>query len=687
MASSGTYTNAFATGYSIQLRWSIVSQDIANNTSNVKVETWMVNTYSTSSSATKNGSITINGSTGTYTFVVGTGVQNKKLFERTVAVGHNSDGTKTVALSTHADINLTLSGTYYGRISVSGSPTLNTIPRASTFSSFPTSITAGTSFSYGISRASSSFTHEVEYDFGSNNVYQTGIGTSGTHTIPLSWLNAIPNAASGSMSITLHTYNGGTYIGNKKYTSTVSAPASVVPTITSVTAARVDGTVPAGWGVYVQNKSSANVTINGAAGVHGSTITKYETTMSTTTKTGQTTNFSLPTSGTITFTGKVTDSRGRTASSSVNITVEPYTPPSILTASLNRSTAGGVDDTNGTYGEVIANYEYSLVNGSGSAKNSVTTLVEYKILGGPTWTNAGAFTDNVSKVFGGGGLSTDNQYEVRLSVTDAFSTTTWSAILNTAFVTMDFLAGGRGIAFGKVASLTNTVESDFDFKLNGNLSVAGAISPLGGFDTPRIPSGADLNDYVMAGQYYCPLNADVATMANNPVDLAGALQVLETTTGEVDAGVIQYWHEYNTGSSGNVWRRRLYAGSWSSWELYQGPALFASGSNSNGYWVRFPTSGLQICWIKTSRTDIAINSAYGSLFQGTWTWTYPKSFPNGTLFPTVTCSEFKWGTSASWGTISEAYQASAVLRGIDVSSRATGTNVNISAMAVGFTTG
>ena len=161
MASSGTYTNAFKTGFSLQLRWSTVSQDIANNTSSVKVETWLVNTYSTSSSATKSGSITINGSTGTYSFVVGNGVQNKKLFERTITVGHNQDGTKVVALSTTANIQLTLSGSYVGSVTVTGSPTLDTIPRKSTYSTIPTSATAGTSFSYAIARASSSFTHRV----------------------------------------------------------------------------------------------------------------------------------------------------------------------------------------------------------------------------------------------------------------------------------------------------------------------------------------------------------------------------------------------------------------------------------------------------------------------------------------------------------------------------------------------
>lgn len=47
------------------------------------------------------------------------------------------------------------------------------------------------------------------------------------------------------------------------------------PTMTSVTATRVDGDVPAAWAIYVQNKSKATVKINGAAGAYGSTISSY----------------------------------------------------------------------------------------------------------------------------------------------------------------------------------------------------------------------------------------------------------------------------------------------------------------------------------------------------------------------------------------------------------------------------
>jgi hypothetical protein len=109
-------------------------------------------------------------------------------------------------------------------------------------------------------------------------------------------------------------------------------------------------------------------------------------------------------------------------------------------------------------------------------------------------------------------------------------------------------------------------------------------------------------------------------------------------------------------------------------------AIIESGSNANGNFVKY-ADGTQICILNITVTDQVINSAYGSLFQGTRVWTYPASFSSA---PSVSAPCFRWGTSASWGAVGAAPSATAVtLRGIDVSSRATGTNVVINAIAIG----
>lgn len=100
---------------------------------------------------------------------------------------------------------------------------------------------------------------------------------------------------------------------------------------------------------------------------------------------------------------------------------------------------------------------------------------------------------------------------------------------------------------------------------------------------------------------------------------------------------------------------------------------------TSGIWTyRKWNSGIAEVWMHTSN-NVAINNSYGSLYQGTWNWDFPFTF---TSVPTVTCSQFKWGTGASWGTVAEATTSRATLRGIDVASRASG-SAEISAYAIG----
>lgn len=111
-----------------------------------------------------------------------------------------------------------------------------------------------------------------------------------------------------------------------------------------------------------------------------------------------------------------------------------------------------------------------------------------------------------------------------------------------------------------------------------------------------------------------------------------------------------------------------------------GNTIAATGSSSNGKYIRY-TDGTQVCWVRFTVTDQAINSAYGSLWQGVRTWTYPASFIGP---PIVNCTEFQWGSGASWGTVGDLpTTTNVVLRGIDVSTRATGTTTTIGAFAVG----
>ena len=108
-------------------------------------------------------------------------------------------------------------------------------------------------------------------------------------------------------------------------------------------------------------------------------------------------------------------------------------------------------------------------------------------------------------------------------------------------------------------------------------------------------------------------------------------------------------------------------------------AIIESGSNENGNYIKF-ADGTMICWMNISVTDQACENAYGSLYIGTRVWYYPQEFVAN---PTCHCSEFLWGTGASWGSVRDTAATYAQLQITDAFTRPSGTYVKISASAIG----
>lgn len=90
-------------------------------------------------------------------------------------------------------------------------------------------------------------------------------------------------------------------------------------------------------------------------------------------------------------------------------------------------------------------------------------------------------------------------------------------------------------------------------------------------------------------------------------------------------------------------------------------------------------SGIAECWLRTTQ-DVAF-AQYGSssIYVGQYVWTFPIEF---TDTPVVTCSEFKWGTGASWGYLGSVTTTTANLRGGDIVVREAG-SCAITAYAIG----
>lgn len=475
MAKSGSITTNESHGRSVKLSWSLSSQSVENNQSTLS---WSITGAGSASGWVMTGGFkaVINGTT-VYSTSTDTRIQlynGTSVASGTTKITHNADGTKSFSLSIEAGVY-----TYAVSVTASGTHTLDTIPRASTLSA--TNANMGSASTITITRASSSFTHTLTYSFGSTagTIVSKTTSTSVSWTPALTLANQIPNAVSGTCTITCDTYNGSTKIGSKTCTLTLTVPTSVKPTMTSVTATRVDGDVPAVWAIYVQNKSKATVKINGAAGVYGSMISSYSISGGgySSTASSFTTGF-LTSSGTITFTAKVTDSRGRVSDAkTVSISVIAYSAPSFTSYLSQRATSAGVVNDDGTYIRGLISYSYA----SCSSKNTVTCATYYKKSSATSWTNANkSFSSGTAFTFGGGAISTESSYDVKYTITDAFTTVTILDMVSTAAVLMDFKAGGKGIAIGKVSEKDKTLEiaDSWELEVHGK-KLIDYIYPIG----------------------------------------------------------------------------------------------------------------------------------------------------------------------------------------------------------------
>lgn len=577
MAKTGTIQQAIRTGYRIQIVWTVDDQSVANNTSSVTAKVQLVSTgssYTINSSASKSGSLTINGTKYTFTFTAAlSGNQTKTLFTKTVNVAHAANGTKTCSFSATCGINVTLSGTYYGNVTASGSGVFNTIARASTISSVTSSVSVNgaNAVTVNITRAASTFTHTVVFSFGSYSKTTTGVETSTSYGIPQSWLNAVPNATSGTAKVTVTTYSGSTKIGSavsKNFTLTV--PSTVVPSISSV--AVNDTTAYQGtFGSMVQNKSVPKFTIT-AVGALGSTIKTYKTEFENKSYSG-----ASPTTNTITGSGTmsakitVTDSRGRTATTTKTWTVFAYSAPKIISFQGFRCLADGTENYEGTYLKAALNFSISSVN----EKNAKSYSVEYKLKTATTWTtltSGAVYALNESIISASGFMSVDSSYDIRLSVTDSFTTIRSTFEIPTAFTLLDFNASGRGLAFGKVSELTEGIE----FALPTAFSHAETPSSVKYLNT-----GDDFNTILEPGFYAIPNTSVAGTLLNKPwaATATGSLMVLaEGNSGQR----VQIAHEGNKDDS-CIYERTYYGSAWGAWQM-----VHSGGSKilwSGGYYM------------------------------------------------------------------------------------------------------
>lgn len=363
----------------------------------------------------------------------------------TVNIYHNADGTHA-AISGYAHVGPT-GFSPSSASDTSNTLTLPTIPRVSDLSVNKSSVPAdgSTTITATATKKSSSFTDTLAVKLGS---YSKSITSGTAFTIPEEWINAIPGT-SATATVTVTTKSGSTTVGTKSVNFTVTVPEDVKPTISSISATEAITSVTQAFGNrFVRTLSQLNIAVT-AAGIYGSTISAYSTTIDGVAYPGQTfQSNALNTAGTLQIKSTVTDSRGRTATLTKSVTVVDYYSPTITDLTYIPCDSDGSENPNGTYIKVTITGKIASV----ASQNTKSLVLKYKKASASAYTTKtitlSAYVFEVSTMISG--IDPTSTYELVAELSDKISSTSMST--STGVPVISALAGGKGVTiFGEAA--------------------------------------------------------------------------------------------------------------------------------------------------------------------------------------------------------------------------------------------
>lgn len=477
MALSGSYQETFKKGYTIRTEWE-ATQNIDKNYSDLTISLYLVcnsgydlyigSRTHTVNIAGNNYNITSSNISTRGNSTIHLGSLEKRIY-------HNPDGTLDVWLSTTLDISARIHGSFVGSVD-GGSDTieLDKIPRMSTISNIMQgSRVLGTEHTIQIQKQlTGNITHDVWYVIrGENGSSKWHYIAQKTRELNLKFIptdehvNLQPNSSTIFMDIAINTFKDGVQIGETTYNSGwhMKVPDEFSPTINSIEISDIN-LKSKNLGVYVQNHSKLKVNTK-TTSKEGATIKNISVTVDKNTYSGQAiTTKEITQSGNVEINIKVTDSRGKTASEKRTIKVEPYEPPKIMNFSADRI------ETDEKVVKLIYNFKMSSI----ANKNTCDWKIERRPRGSSTWTtvvsgtekslNTNTLTYNVS---------TDREYEFRLSISDFNSSNESTTYVYTIFVILDFHESGTGIAVGKSSTKPNFFENDIKMGFNKGIELEG----------------------------------------------------------------------------------------------------------------------------------------------------------------------------------------------------------------------
>lgn len=536
----------------------LVSQDINANTSTVSYALVLHRPSRISSSASKSWSCTIDGQTFSGSGSIG-GSGDMVLLSGNATVGHDANGNKVVGFMGTVRLDITWSGSWLGTISANGYIGLPTIARTSkpTLNASLFTITKNNSNFMRIytNRASTAFTHHIYYSI--NGGPETGIVPDVTDFydwyFPNTLANSFPNSAKVTGYIRLYTFNGDTNMGSQIVYFDMQLANDIVPSISSVSIVEATANLATKFGAFVKSQSTLKITTT-ASGIYGSTIKSYSHSVENATYTGNpATTGVISTSGTVAIKTTVTDSRGRTATKTTNVTIVDWFAPSITAFSVSRANSDGTLSEEGTRAKFTYSYSVAPVDN----KNDKDIKIQY--LNSDTWTTLttlSAYSASEQTYLSEIDFTVDSSFTFRIVANDYFVTDSKGIekTMGPSFSLINWNASGRSMSFGKPSSRGPT-EKVIDFAMpmyeqwGGQIRNGLAYYPTG---------GADAN-----------ITLEEIALCSKNIPFTGGLAYVRTifyTSKTSTSNRTQIAYPYNLKES--CYHRYYFNGTWSEWRKH-----------------------------------------------------------------------------------------------------------------------
>lgn len=407
------------------------STSIPNNTSSVRVrvQAWRTNTgYETYGSGTCYANI--NGTNYSQSISSSQVISYNSyttLFDKTVSITHNADGTKTIYVSAYIDHSRFSSNSQGFNV------TLSTIPRQATLTSAPNFYDVDNptiSYSNAAGNSVSSLQACISLNGSRDDVKYRDIsktGTSYTFNLTQSERNTLLAACPNSNTLSVIFYIK-TVLAGQTYYSTLTRTMTVKnanPTISGASYSDTNSTTTAITNnnkQIIQGQSTVSFNFTSLTALKYATLSKVEITVNavkvTSNLSGSSVSNKTVSFGTINSTSnlsasiKLTDSRGNTTTQSLNIIMLAWSLPTAIIACSR---------LNNYYSDTTLKVDalYSSLDN----KNEITIQYQYKEVSSSSWSALTTIQDNVPVTVT---LDNTEQWNIKIIVADKIGSTTYN---------------------------------------------------------------------------------------------------------------------------------------------------------------------------------------------------------------------------------------------------------------------